>query len=246
VLIFYYRSVVLTERQKLILDKITQEYINSAKPVSSQLLEKKYNFGICPATMRIEMQKLTDKGYLYQPHTSAGRVPTDKAYRSFVDDFFEKEFLTFNEGFLNEIGQMEKEIKDSLKFIQILTKRVAEITSNLTVSYLSKEKVILKEGWEEILKEPEFKDSDYFLKFVRMTEDWEESFEDFDIISGIKVYIGKENPLSKARDFSTIISPCFFPKDSEGILAILGPKRMDFAKNINLIQSLTKYFADLK
>jgi len=238
--------VVLTERQKLILDKITQEYINSAKPVSSQLLEKKYNFGICPATMRIEMQKLTDKGYLYQPHTSAGRVPTDKAYRSLVDDFFEKEFLTFNEGFLNEIGQMEKEIKDSLKFIQILTKRVAEITSNLTVSYLSKEKVILKEGWEEILKEPEFKDSDYFLKFVRMTEDWEESFEDFDIISGIKVYIGKENPLSKARDFSTIISPCFFPKDSEGILAILGPKRMDFAKNINLIQSLTKYFADLK
>ncbi len=80
--------MTITERQEKILNKVLQEYIKSAQPVSSQLLEKKYDFGISPATIRIEMQKLTDKGFLYQPHTSAGRVPTDKGYRLFVDKLF--------------------------------------------------------------------------------------------------------------------------------------------------------------
>ena len=83
------------KRQKEILNSVIEEYINSAQPVSSQLLEKKYDFGICPATIRIEMQKLTDKGFLCQPHTSAGRVPTDKGYRFFVDNLLEKEFENF-------------------------------------------------------------------------------------------------------------------------------------------------------
>jgi len=75
-----------TQRQTEILNRLIQEYIDSARPVSSQLLEKKYDFSICPAMIRIEMQKLTDQGFICQPHTSAGRVPTDKGYRFFVDN----------------------------------------------------------------------------------------------------------------------------------------------------------------
>ena len=81
--------MTMTKRQGKLLDKIVREYINSALPVSSQLLDERYNFGISPATLRIEMQKLTDRGFLYQPHTSAGRVPTDKGFRFFVDELFE-------------------------------------------------------------------------------------------------------------------------------------------------------------
>ena len=58
-----------TQRQTEILDKLIQEYIDSARPVSSQLLEKKYDLSICPAMIRIEMQKLTDQGFIHQPHT---------------------------------------------------------------------------------------------------------------------------------------------------------------------------------
>src|SRR4030043_2035671 len=105
-----YKTMEITKRQKSILDRIIKEYINTAEPVSSQLLEKNYSFDICPATIRIEMQKLTDGGYLLQPHTSAGRVPTDKAYRSFVDNFFEEEFSRFNEDFFDEIEQIEKDL----------------------------------------------------------------------------------------------------------------------------------------
>lgn len=234
----------ITERQKLILDKIVEEHIDSALPIGSQLIEEKYSFGVSPATIRIEMQKLTDNGYLCQPHTSAGRVPTDKAYRFFVDEFSNKRFSDSDRKLLNEIDRIEKEVKDSLKFVQILTKKIADLTSSLTISYLSDESVILKEGWEEVLKEPEFKDSDYFLKFIEMMGDWEEEIEHLDIPSEIKVYIGKENPLPKARDFSSIISPCYFAQNREGIIVILGPKRMACPKNISLIKSLTRHLTE--
>src|SRR4030042_6643044 len=75
----------LTERQEKILDIALREYVATAQPVSSQELLKKHDFGVSPATIRNEMQKLTDKGYLLQPHTSAGRIPTDKGYRFFVN-----------------------------------------------------------------------------------------------------------------------------------------------------------------
>ena len=75
------------------MDTIIREYIQSARPVSSQYLGEKYDFGICPASIRIEMQKLTDDGFLTQPHTSAGRIPTDKGYRLFVDQLAEGDGL---------------------------------------------------------------------------------------------------------------------------------------------------------
>src|SRR3989338_2926695 len=80
----------LTERQKSILEKIVEDYISSAQPISSLELGKRHNFGIKPAMMRIEMEKLSDGGYLSQPFVSSGRVPTDKAYRFFVDWILKK------------------------------------------------------------------------------------------------------------------------------------------------------------
>lgn len=232
--------MVITERQNLILDKIIEEYITLAQPVSSQGLEKKHDFGISPATIRIEMQKLTETGFLHQPHTSAGRVPTDKGYRFFVDNLLGKGFL--EEKYDLEIENLiEKEIGDTIKFLRSLTKSLAVTSSNLALSYLYNDKDFLwKEGWEEILGEPEFKETEYISNFAKLLKSFEENIINLEISSGIKIYIGKENPFSKARDFSIIISRCYFPKKQEGILAILGPKRMAYQKNISLIDSLTK------
>jgi len=233
--------MTITERQNLILDKIIEEYIASAQPVSSQGLEKKYNFGISPATVRIEMQKLTETGFLYQPHTSAGRIPTDKGYRFFVDNIIESNFRDFDDKkFFEEFEQIEKVIDDSLKFTQLLTKNLASASSSLALSYLFDKDFLWKEGWEEILGEPEFKETEYISNFTKLLKSFEENIINLEINSGIKIYIGKENPFSKARDFSTIISRCYFPKKQEGVLAILGPKRMAYQKNISLIDSLIK------
>ena len=231
--------MVTTERQNLILDKIIEEYITSAQPVSSQGLEKKYDFGISPATIRIEMQKLADAGFVFQPHTSAGRVPTDKGYRFYVDNLLGKGFL--EEKYDLEIENLiEKEIGDTIKFLQSITKNLASFSSNLALGYLFDENIFWKEGWEEVLQEPEFKETNIIANFADVIKHFEEEIEGLKINSGIKVFIGKENPFSKAKEFSIIISGCHFPNEKKGALAILGPKRMAYDKNINSLNSLTK------
>jgi len=228
-----------TQRQTEILNRLIQEYIDSARPVSSQLLEKKYDFSICPAMIRIEMQKLTDQGFICQPHTSAGRVPTDKGYRFFVDNLLKSKIPEF-EDVLEIEDIFQKAGKDIFKLTGRLTKFLAEQSSNFTILNLLERDFFWKEGWEEILQEPEFEEKDSISHFTELLESFEENIENLKINSEIKVYIGKENPFSKNKDFSIIISKCHLPKKEEGILSILGPKRMAYDRNIGLINSLMK------
>ncbi len=222
----------LTKRQEKILDVIIKEYIDLAQPVSSKLLEKKH-FGIKPAMLRIEMQKLTDMGYLIQPHTSAGRIPTDKGYRFYVDNLKESKS---SRGF----RPMEKEMEDSFKFFQDLTKKIAELTSNLAFSYFPEEDIFFKEGWENIFKEPEFEDSSFISKFMETVQNFEKHIDEMKDFDNLQITIGKENLLPGAQEFSTIISRIHLPRKKEGVVAILGPKRMDYNKNVEIIKSLNK------
>jgi transcriptional regulator of heat shock response len=229
----------LTERGKEILNSIIGEYIKSAKPISSRLIEKKYGFDVCPATIRTEMQKLTDAGFIYQPHTSAGRVPTDKGYRFYVNELLEKGFSGKKEE-LKMDDWIEEEIKDTVRLFQTATKNLAFFSSNLALGYLPEENILWKEGWEEMLREPEFKESDFLSDFTSLLEDFEEDIKGLKPASGIRVYIGKENPLSHAKEFSTIVSSCRLPNNEEGLLAIVGPKRMSYDKNIASLDYLIK------
>jgi len=234
----------LTERQEEILNRVVEEYIDSAQPVSSQLLERKYDFGVRSATIRIEMQKLTDKGFIYQPHTAAGRIPTDRGYRFFVDELLKGEFSELEGDF--EIGDwFKKEISDTIKFIQLLTKNLALASSSLVLSYLEREKIFWKEGWEEVLKEPEFEEKEYIINFTKFLENFEKNIESLKVNSGIKIYIGKETPFKNIRDFSIIASKCCLPDNEEGIISLLGPKRMSYDRNIGLINYVTKLLGKL-
>jgi len=236
---------MITTRQEEILNGIVQEYIKTAQPISSQLLEKKHKFGVSAPTLRNEMQKLTDIGFLYQPHTSAGRVPTDKGYRFFVDNLFEKGFPK-EKDILKVEDLIEREIGDRVRFLQSLTKNLASFSSNsLALGYLFDEDLFWEEGWEDVLGEPEFKETKVITDFVDVIKHFEKEIEDIEINSGIKVYIGKENPFSKVKDFSIIISKCHFPNDEKGVLAIAGPKRMAYDKNINSLNFLTKLLETL-
>ena len=226
----------LTERQGKLLNVIVKEYIDSAQPVSSQLLEKKYDFAISPATIRIEMQKLTDKGFLLQPHTSAGRIPTDKGYRLFVNNLPEKK----SKGPDEIASWFNDETEDTFRLVQSLTKHIAEKTRSLALSYLENEDLFWTEGWEEVLKEPEFEERDFLLNFTNFLRTFENHIDELKDDSDINVYIGKENPLPEAKDFAVISSRYNLPSGEKGIISILGPKRMAYDKNISLINSLIK------
>lgn len=235
---------MLTKRQQKILNTVIKEYSGTGEPVSSQLLEKKRDFGIKPAMIRIEMQKLTDEGYLLQPHTSAGRVPTDKAYRFLVDNLFDRGF-PINER-MTQIEEIFREEKDIFRLADRLTKFIAEETSSLAIFNLPERNLMLKEGWEELLKESESFERDFFADFADAVEKFEESFDDLKISSGIKVFIGKESKVPKAKNLSVISAKCRLPNREKATLTLVGPKRMDYNRNLGLVQSLNKYLEDGK
>ena len=80
---------MISERQNKIVKMLVIEYIKTAQPVSSSFLAEHYDFGICPSAIGVKFQSLIKEGFLEQPHTSAGRIPTDKAYRLFVNGLIE-------------------------------------------------------------------------------------------------------------------------------------------------------------
>ena len=87
----------LDSRKELILKVVTDDYIESAEPVGSRTIARKYNLGLSPATIRNEMADLEEGGYLKQPHVSAGRIPSQQGYRYYVDSLMELQTLAAEE-----------------------------------------------------------------------------------------------------------------------------------------------------
>ncbi|AEE91240.1 Heat-inducible transcription repressor HrcA [Tepidanaerobacter acetatoxydans Re1] len=119
--------MMLEERKIKILAAIIDEYISTAEPVSSRTIARKYNLGISPATIRNEMADLEESGYLFQPHTSAGRIPSHKGYRYYVD------FLLPSKK-LNEIDQtlIRRAFEKRVNELEEIAKQAARVISRLT------------------------------------------------------------------------------------------------------------------
>jgi len=229
----------LSERQKDILQKAIFEYIDRAEPISSGWLEDRYDMQVSPATIRNELFCLTEEGYLEQPHISAGRIPTDKGYRFFVDELLEDQ--DFDE--ITADAYLEHERRNHEEFLYTLGKKLAEVSSSLIVFYLPKKSFLWKEGWEGVLRAPEFETREQIGSFTKFLEDVENGIRDFRAEGILEIYIGEENPFSREKDFSIMISAYSFPKKQEGLMALLGPKRMAYQKNIGLLHSLRRIFA---
>ena len=236
----------LTMRQKDILETIVEQYIKTAEPVPSGELERKGDFGIRPAMLRIEMEKLEKAGYLSQPFVSAGRIPTDKAYRLFVNNLLiRKEQRIGHKRSTEKIKQFTGAKEDRPKATQKLTRIISELTSSLVLSYLPEENLFFKEGWSQIIREPEFENSHVFESFVRMIDSWEKDIiPEMDFSGEIKIFIGKENPSQKSQDFSAIAGNLLLPDKEKGVMAIFGPKRMEYDRNIDIINSIINIFSN--
>lgn len=229
--------MVITNRQKLILEKLIDEYIKTACPVSSQSLEKKYDFGIGPAMIRIELERLADDGFLLQPFVSAGRVPTDASYRFYVDKILAGKVPEYRG--IEKIEQtIEDEKEDTLKLAAELADLLARSSSSIAILHLSEEDLFFKEGWEEVMRQPEFADRDLLFRFGDFLEDLEEKISGWEIDSEMKIFIGKENSDKKGESFATISAACHLPGKKKGVVSLVGPKRMPYEKNISLVKSL--------
>ncbi len=133
----------LTERKKEILREVILKFINTAEPVSSQNIVDNTNLGLSPATIRKEMAELENLGYLYHPHTSAGRIPSDKGYRFFVDNYIRKSIENKSSSIEQAIAaskasitsEIAKDITKDMDF-EIILKKSSEHLAKMT-NYLS-------------------------------------------------------------------------------------------------------------
>ena len=125
---------MITQRQETILNSLIKEYIDIAEPISSDLLKKKCGLDVSPATIRNELQELTKQGYVTQPHTSAGRTPTEKGYRYFIQITFSGNEEKLPEFILREVENAKEKIENELKLAKDLTESLEEISSLLSFS----------------------------------------------------------------------------------------------------------------
>lgn len=233
----------LKEREKFILGAVVKEYIDEAQPIGSKFLADNYGLGLSSATIRFSLQRLTEEGYLCQPHTSAGRIPTDKGYRFFIDELMKFAPLGFKEENLIKsfLGESDDDVElDALAFKKKLIKIMAEISKDLVMVSSLRENDIYYDGILNLFRKPEFQDVKQIKGIFKIMENFTNHLENLlgeitDRAKESRVFIGRENPFYEADDYSIIISSSKLLKRESDVFAILGPKRMDYNKNISLL-----------
>lgn len=240
----------LEERKKSILGMVIEEYINEGEPISSKFLAKKYQPNLSPATIRLDLQKLTEEGYLYQPHTSAGRVPTNKGYRFFINELMKPLPLKLQEeGLLKNFAEkMKDDLENNISLVnRKLIRILSEISRELVMVGFPEQDEVYYEGISNLFQKPEFQEVGQLKGIFETMENFRNHLADFfeEGFDGskIKVFVGKENPFCDNDDFSMIVSRfefSFWHSEVEPeVFAILGPKRMRYNKNISLFSFLS-------
>ncbi len=343
------KNIMLDERTKKVLCAIVDSYIEKPEPVGSRYIMKKYGFDVCSATIRNIMSDLEDEGFLFQPHTSAGRVPTDRAYRFYVDCIFKEtlklqsaeikkliesltkklrklrnnmnslflettqslsqatkylglallpetdktalhriDFIKFKDDFVIAVVVNDKGIvknKIIRAYPEITQQELNSLAEFVNANYhgkafddiredlfvrLKREKLywdkliakILKicqqalyfsredlyiSGLYNIMHLPDFSHIERLREIAKTIQDRHLLIKLFENISEddeIKIIIGEENPFEELRSLSIIASPYKEKDKSLGVIALVGPKRMDYQRAIMLVNAFAKSLTD--
>jgi len=229
---------MITERKQFLLDTIVKEYIKTAQPVSSGILVEKYKLDISPATVRNEMMELEDEGYIYQPHTSAGRVPTESAYQLFLDNLQKnKKTKVLKEAEEKLLDNLFK--KDEAAFKQT-AKAIAELAGG-AVFWAFHKNDLYYTGLSNLFSQPEFKQVNAVCDVSNIIDRLEEIIDDIfeELDEGEQVLIGQKNPFG---DFLSTVLVKYRNNQADGLFGILGPIRMDYGRNLALAQFIKKKF----
>ncbi len=235
----------LTQRQIKILKCITEEFIETASPVGSETLEKKFSLGISSATIRNEMSSLTQLGFLKKGHLSAGRCPTSMGLKYYVRNLMTPKNMSISEEvgakekIWNYRNEFEKLIKETTKELAVKTRSMAIATTDQGSIYCC--------GASNLLEEPEFYNIDVtktVLSLMDNTNFW------FDIVNKAGIHQGSEEiiHLLIGEDLGMEhLEPCGFVFQTyeagphRGILGIVGPARFRY----QVVVPVVDYFAEL-
>lgn len=218
----------LTSRQVQILRAVVEEYINSAEPVGSDTIDRKYNLGVSPATIRNEMVYLTKHGYLKQPHTSAGRSPTSLAMKVYVRDLMREKDLSVAE----EVSLKER-IWQRRTHLNLLLQESAKILAQRAHSVgfaMTEDKQLFISGSAQLLSMPEFFDIDAMravLNLIDETSLLSDIFERFEGEQVVQIVFGEELGNS-SLDSVGFVYTSFTANGQHCWLGVIGSSRFDY------------------
>ncbi|MBU4332408.1 hypothetical protein KKD19_01445 [Patescibacteria group bacterium] len=208
----------MQNRQNKLLKYIIEEHIRTAGPVGSSLLVDKHFNDISSATIRNEMAEMEKQGLIVQPHISAGRVPTEAGYKFYLENLIKSGKITEVPGFKNMSN-----LKD-------IAKRIAEISKEAVVVGFSKDDVYYT-GISNVFSQPEFHKYDLVYNFSSVIDHLDEVVSQIynEVGNDVEVRIGSDNPFG--ADCGLVIT-----KSKNKMIGIIGPMRMDYRSNINLLK----------
>jgi len=235
-----------TQRQIQIIKAIVDEYISSAEPVSSELLEKKHSLHVSPATIRNEMAFLTKEGFLKQPHTSAGRIPTSMALRFYVDHLMQEKNLSL----ADEVSSKEQ-VWDARHDFDHLMRQTSLALANKTksLSVIATDKGdIYYAGTANILDMPEFFDIDVTRTVLSLLDEERLQQLFFERAYGedpIHIIFGSDLGWSFFEPVGMAFTYFDAGQHGKGSLAVIGPCRLNFSYIVPTLRYFSSMINDI-
>lgn len=225
----------MTDRQTAILAAIIEQYAEVAAPVGSVTLAKL--FGVSSATIRSEMARLEHMGLIAQPHTSAGRIPTDRGYRSYVNAITEAEadgVLQLDRGTRAIEARVSTHGDRADRAIRSAVDSLVDLTQNLGLATIGDQ--LYMSGIGNLFSQPEFMQGNHTQAVARLLDNLEPWLREAAPNEPLNVYIGAENPIGKTSGASLIISRFRSPYSDRSYIGVLGPTRQSYGKVMRLVR----------
>ncbi|MFH1631486.1 MAG: hypothetical protein ABIA47_00465 [bacterium] len=227
---------MLSDRQSQILSAIIEHYVKTAQPVASQILVNKFSLGCSSATVRNTMVALEDFGLLRQPHTSAGRVPTEEGFRLYVEQFMQPAGSMRPRAPLVEARQ---HVGDPRDIVRKIAKCLVELSGETAFSSMDSNQNYYT-GISNLFDKPEFGNVDTLRELSGIIDKFDDVLNDvFERVDrDVSVWIGEQSPFGS--QMTTMLVKYKMPGGFTGIMGLVGPLRMDYGRNMKLLREAKK------
>lgn len=219
----------LTDRQKDLLKAIVEVYVKTGEPVGSEVIDKSYNLGVSPATIRGEMVRLTEMGFLKQVHTSAGRTPTSMGYRVYISELMREKEMPVSA----EVAMKENLWQQRHKEERLLREAVRGLSNRLQILALAinDQGEIFYAGAANILDWPEFEDIDVARFVLGLFDEFPTLHQIIGQAVGadpMHILFGDELGYEHLHPTSFVFCKYHGHDDKEGVVGVIGPARLNF------------------
>jgi transcriptional regulator of heat shock response len=235
------------ERREKILAIAVDQYIRIVSPVSSAFIAREYGLDLSPATIRHVLAELEEEGYLTHPHTSAGRVPTQKGYRYYVD-YLMDEIHLLEEEKIRIRAEYERESAE----LDVLLEKTSRVLSQMThyttlVSVDGWNNKVFCQGISFIVGYPEYQDIDKTRAILAALDEKERLLEviNQELAKRIEIFIGDEIECEDVDTCSLVVSRYRMKQGVSGRIAVLGPTRMDYKKVVSIVDYFSGLMEDI-